>query len=421
MRDLLNVSFSFGPEAFHEAFCDTIAILVAQHDNGLIERVLAETKGKLNTESFLSFLAEDMGSHHNAKDPRTANVFYLRNALNSLRVEPFEKLPYLPDNRVTGLGREAHSYSRIYTGALYDILVGIYEHLKKQKWSASSALAMARDALGELLIRSVELGPIGESSLEDFAWAMVMADRIFMEGAYEKIIIREFRWRRIFTTKNLKRFEEQTERLPDLMLPEAVIDPQSALRLLEMNRGELRLPDGEEFTVQSGYRDRFDNRFITFKTRRLVKLVGTQFGRYAGATVPLYGGVMMMFDKTGILRHYLYRPAEEEDVTQAHQQIADMLDHGHLAFSAMVGPDGSGMLERTAIITVGTDDKPTNRTLNKIEPGFAPQKKKLQIPMLDQALGVVRVSMQVMGQPKIKDYAEQWLKALKRANGNGHH
>jgi len=412
MRDLLNVSFSFGPEAFHEAFCDMVAILVALHDNGLIERVLADTENDLKTESFLSYLAEALGKHHNAKDPRTANVFYLRNALNNLLTEPFDLLPYLPKNRVTGLGREAHSFSRVYTGALYNILVAIYEQHKKQKWAPAVALGMARDIVGELLVRSVELGPVAESSFEDFAWAMIMADRIFMQGKYEKILSKEFRARRILTPKKIAAFEAKFAKPPDLMLPEFVNDTQSAEKFLEANRGALGLPDRVTFSAQGGYRDRYDNRFLTYRTVRPVKLDGAEFLKYAGQTVPLYGGITMMFDASGVLRNFTYRAVEDEDVKQARKQIADMLAAGHLAFSISESEQGLGMLQRTAIITLGTDRKPTTRVLTKIDPDYTPTKKKLTIPVLDQAFEIIRVSMQVMDQPKIKEYAQQWLKVM---------
>lgn len=415
LRDLLNVSFSFGPEAFHESFCDTISILVALHDHGLIERLIAVTDGNLEVQNFVSTLAEELGTLRNSidDDPRNDSTFYLRNALNDFKAQPFKKLPYLPENRVTGLGREAHSYSRVYTGALYRILVEIYKLFQREKWAKQVALAMARDVLGELLIRSVELGPIGESSLEDFAWTMIVADTLFLEGRYRRILEREFIRRKILTRALISQYAARAADIPEITLPEGLNEPDVAQRFLETHRKALKLPEGVEFHTQSGYRDRQGNRFITYFYAHPLHLDDASYKQYAGYIVPLFGGVVMMFDPNGKLRHFLFRPVEEEDVTQARVQIADMVAHRHLAFSTHEVTSPLGVAESSVIVTVGTDRKPPTTLFEKVSPEFIPAKKGAMIPMLDAAMEVIRISMQVIDQPKIEEFAETWKQKLK--------
>lgn len=412
LRDLLNGSFSFGPEAFHEAFCDTMAILVALHDNGLIERLIQLTDGNLRVSSFLPHLAEQLAHSRWRKQrgPRSEPVFYLRSALNDFTAASFDDLPYLPKNLVTELGREAHSYSRVYTGALYDILVSIYESLKKQRWSPSVALGMARDIVGGLLIRSVELGPVGESSLEDFAWSMLAADRLFFNAAYGAIIQREMLKRKILTRRQLSGFTERASQTPPLVLPETVVDVESAQQFIHTHRGVLGLPSGVEFFAQAGYRDGQGNRFLTCFSPTPLKL-GAQHGKYAGQTVQLFGGLSLMFGPDRCLRHMCFRPVTQEDFDQATAQIADMLDHRHLALG--LSNRESGVLERMAILTVGSDGEPNRDVIRTISPAFVePPPKGTQRALADLLPQVVRVSVQAINQPTLLEYAEQWLEAM---------
>jgi hypothetical protein len=416
LRDLLNASFSFGPETFHEAFCDSLALLVALHDPGLVERVLRMTDGNLRVPSFLTHLAEELGKLYREREqgPRTQRVFYLRSALNDFTAEKFDSLPYLPEDRITGLGRESHSYSRVYTGALYDILVGIYERLKKS-WSAPVALAMARDALGTLLIRSVELGPVGEGALEDFAEALLAADRLFAGGTYQAILTRELVARKVISRRGIKERTEQAALIPDLTLPQSLNSADAARQFLTDHRQALGLPDGTEFYAQAGYRDRQGNRFLTFFHAEPTELAGKQFGIYAGQSVTLYGGVALMFGPDGKLRHVLRRPVAEEDRRRAQVQLADMIAHKHLALGRTDG-SGAGEPAQLAILTVGAERSPDSDLFRSVEPDFERVRSRAALTE-ELAPEVIRVSMHATDQPGILEYARAWIKALALVGG----
>jgi hypothetical protein len=316
--------------------------------------------------SFLQ-LAGQLAQARKPRGPRDEPVFYMRSALNNFTARKFEDLPYMPENPVTELGREAHNYSRVYTGALYDILVGIYENLRQQKWSPPVALGIARDIVGQLLIRSIELGPIGESSLEDFAWSMLAADRLFFNAAYGAIIQREMLRRDILSRRQLNDFMEQAKYMPPLALPETVLDVESALKFVNTHRGALNLPHDVEFHTQSGYRDRQGNLFLTFFTA-MPLILDQRHRHHAGQTVQLFGGLALTFGPDRCLRHMCFRPVTEEDHQQANAQIADMLDHKHLALG--LSNRESGVLERMAILTVGSDSETSDRVIEAVSPAF---------------------------------------------------
>ena len=95
------------------------------------------------------------------------------------------------------------------------------------------AIGIARDALGTLLLRSVELSPIGEGSIEDYAWALLVADDLFMNGRYQKEITAEIVERAIVSPQQLELLLAKRSRLPELKLSKEVIDADSALAYLE--------------------------------------------------------------------------------------------------------------------------------------------------------------------------------------------
>jgi hypothetical protein len=114
-----------------------------------------------------------------------------------------------------------------------------------------------------------------------------------------------------------------------------------------------------------------------------------------------------------VLRHFLFRTVDDEDIEQARVQIADMIANRHLAISAHEVTSPLGVAESSIIVTVGTDRKPPTTLFEKVAPEFIAAKKGGMIPVIDAAMEVIRISMQVIDQPKIEDFAETWKKKLK--------
>lgn len=106
--------------AFHEAFGDINAILSALQLPSLRTSILAETQGRLYCDSRLSRLAEQFGTALHAEDAHVADANCLRNAWNDFNYcDPFG---LDPEELTNELSSNPHSFSRVFTGALFEAL-----------------------------------------------------------------------------------------------------------------------------------------------------------------------------------------------------------------------------------------------------------------------------------------------------------
>ena len=107
--------------AFHESFGDMSAILSALQLPSV--RTAALNGVAQDKASFLSRLAEQLGWAIRQQYPDAADPDCLRNAWNSFTYVDPETLPdSAPANKLCA---EVHSFSRIFTGAFYEILSGM--------------------------------------------------------------------------------------------------------------------------------------------------------------------------------------------------------------------------------------------------------------------------------------------------------
>lgn len=161
---------------FHEAFGDIHAILNMLHHDLVITTLLSETKGNLRQSNVVSRLAEEMGTAiFNLTGGRMGHTSgLLRNAFNTFKyVEP-EKLPKSGmDNQLTS---ECHSFSRVWTGAWYDIFVGIFED-QKTKLPEKEALIFARDTMARYTYAALPLFPATIRLYDAVAKSMLVIDK----------------------------------------------------------------------------------------------------------------------------------------------------------------------------------------------------------------------------------------------------
>lgn len=145
--------------AFHEAFSDCVAIINVLLYEKAIERILEETKGDLNKSNISSRLAEEMGTavFNSLKNKNGFLKDCLRDAFNNFVYVPPETLKdSAPEN---GLSRECHSFSRVWTGAWYEILIKIYEKHVASGMSGKEALIKARDVIAATFLRATSVAP----------------------------------------------------------------------------------------------------------------------------------------------------------------------------------------------------------------------------------------------------------------------
>ena len=175
--DLFNVQ-AFEIWGFHESFGDIHAIINMLQNDVAIDYVLKETGGNLDQSNCITRLGEEMGrAIYNVTGGTNNNsAASLRNAWNGFTyVEP-EKLPRKgKDDQLTS---EPHSFSRVFTGAWYDILVAIYTAQRHVCLDAKTALINARDILTNYTYNAIPNAPATIRFYDSFAKAMLVQDKI---------------------------------------------------------------------------------------------------------------------------------------------------------------------------------------------------------------------------------------------------
>lgn len=110
--------------AFHEAFGDISAILCALQLQSLRIAVLNETHDVVYRSSRLSRLAEQLGWGLRQSNPAAVEPDCLRNAVNSFFYRDPNSLP--PQAPATSLSSEPHSFSRVFTAAMFEGLANMF-------------------------------------------------------------------------------------------------------------------------------------------------------------------------------------------------------------------------------------------------------------------------------------------------------
>ena len=158
--------------AFHEAFADISAILSAIQLPSLRDAVLKETGGHFYSNSRLSRLAEQLGAAIRAQQPDAVDRDCLRNAVNSFVYQDPIGLP--PTAPASQLSSEAHSFSRVFTGAFYEALGGLLAVAASDPShpTEKELLSTANDLAG-ILITAIKQAPVVANWYAQVAGSMV--------------------------------------------------------------------------------------------------------------------------------------------------------------------------------------------------------------------------------------------------------
>jgi len=184
--------------AFHEAFGDMTAILNSLQYDPLIDAAIAETGGDLMKSSVLTRLAAEMGVglYHLTKGKNGEPSNCLRDLCKVFKyVEP-EKLP--AQGRDDVLLSESHSFSRVFTGMFWELLVKIAAFHTAQGMPQRDALKVARDVLAHYLLSAVVSTPTTVRLFDAIARQMLAADQA-AGGKYQTIM------QQILTERNIIR------------------------------------------------------------------------------------------------------------------------------------------------------------------------------------------------------------------------
>jgi hypothetical protein len=188
--DLWNVQ-SVEIWAFHEAFADAMAIQSAMQHTEILDRLLHDTSGELKRSNFVSKLGEEVGIS------LSLNHGCIRDAHNRfVYVDPSTLPAHAPNFQ---LSSECHSFSRVFVGTWYDMIVAIYNHLRTSA-SDMDALAYARDIATRYLIRAALVVPKTPRFFQAMAETMLSIDRS-EGGVYSQIMHQVFVHRRVLTNE----------------------------------------------------------------------------------------------------------------------------------------------------------------------------------------------------------------------------
>jgi len=191
--------------AFHEAFGDIVAMLSLMQYPEVIEQILQQTGGDLRKHNVASDIAENFSKILAANGYESADG-YLRSGINSY---VYKDPQFLPNTGKEGeLTKEPHSLSRVFFGAIYDVLVMMYEDLVLTR-PPNVALSEARDLLTMYVGKAIKNAPASvrffESMAKTMLWVDFSADKKYHD-----------RMQQIFSNRKIINYEFSALALGDL-------------------------------------------------------------------------------------------------------------------------------------------------------------------------------------------------------------
>lgn len=172
--------------AFHESFGDMSAILSALQLTGVRQAALGAVKGY--RACFLSRCAEQLGWAIRLVDAPAVDADCLRNAYNAFKYVDPQTLP--DDAPATKLCAEVHSFSRIFTGAFYEVLSGMLK-IRSGKPTQADLAAAAKD-FAHLLMDATAAAPVQPNYFSQVAAHIIDADTARFAGKYRAALIKTF-------------------------------------------------------------------------------------------------------------------------------------------------------------------------------------------------------------------------------------
>jgi hypothetical protein len=168
--------------SFHESFGDMSAILSALQLPSVRTAALAGVASRKASD--LSRCAEQLGWAIRLINSNAVDSDCLRNAFNKFNyVDPNT----LPDSApATQLCAEVHSFSRVFTGAFYDILSGMLNTVSKTP--TTTHLSSVSGDAAKLLLAAIAAAPVRPNYYAQVASRMIDADTAQFNGKYREVL-----------------------------------------------------------------------------------------------------------------------------------------------------------------------------------------------------------------------------------------
>ncbi len=306
--------------AFHEAFGDCAAILYGLTQPANREKFIEQTGGDTTKHNVFSSLAEEFGAARvlDNTDPSDDHKTWLRTAQTSFTYVPPSKLP---DGRgsETELGREVHSFSRLFSSAFYDSVVAVYDQARNEGKSLDEALVTAEQINGPALLRAIESGSTSRATFKAIALGMVAADKA-NGGKYADGMAQAFINRKIISADDIKAAEAEAAQLPALSLPEG-LSKANSLNFLEDNAKALGLPADLPYIPENVSTNAKGETFVSF---RFSQEVPVTVAGLEDKITDVQGGVNLTFDSNGKLIGRAFDEITGDTVEREMQGIANM-------------------------------------------------------------------------------------------------
>lgn len=177
--------------AFHESFGDMSAILSALQLQTLRADILSTNGGKLAKASRLSRLAEQLGSAIRAQAPDAVESDCLRNAVNSFTYRNPSSLP--SSGPASQLSSEPHSFSRVFTGAFFEILAAMLQIKAGAADPTEAMLLGVSKEMGGILSTAIKAASVVSDWYAQVAAQMVLASKSIDQAypaAFKAVFVR---------------------------------------------------------------------------------------------------------------------------------------------------------------------------------------------------------------------------------------
>lgn len=315
--------------AFHEAFGDMSAMLITLGDAAVRAAILAENHGDLVKSNAVSRLAEQLARALSDSGHPDAVVSpdALRDAVNKFKYAAPDTLPAKAP--ASQLSSESHNFSRIFSGAFYDVLVGIYGQLRQENSAlpADGALAQARLDAGHLLAQGLLLAPKGDAAFKTIAASMLTANAQNFGGKYLAVLKQAFVARRILSASAVRGVAStQGARLTTTSAlagtASASIGAAVTVDTQSVRIGE-DLPSGfrqavqvpkQEFHLTETRTRRDASRVLQYTSTRTVQLKGKAMGAASGAVVDVSDGLAIHVNSSGtVISSHLHKSDRAHD------------------------------------------------------------------------------------------------------------
>ncbi len=305
--------------AFHEAFGDCAAMLKGLTDAGNRTQMLEQTGGDLRKQNLTASLAEEFGAARvlDNSDPSDDHRTFLRNALNGFTYTPPSQQPPGRGSD-TELGREVHAFSRLFSGAFYDVIESVYNQAIKEGQSPDQALITSERVNGPLLTRSIESASTSRATYKQIALGMLASDKALNGGKYSDGIQKAFADRKIITAQDVQADEARLAEIPVLDLP-ADLSKGNAVNFLEANAEALGLPADLPYVPERVATNGKGETFVSFRYSQEVPVTVSGL---EGLVTDVFGGVNLVFGADGKLVDRTFTEINSDTVEREMKGIA---------------------------------------------------------------------------------------------------